>query len=124
MRLSVRSGVFETNSSSTHSLTMADEDDFELFEKGVLLYTGDVWSSSVCVRTPFCTWEEAREYMEKIGKEINSCTPEEALDALLNEDFGSYETVFSEDDELESFIESFVSKSGDRIIAFGKFGFC
>lgn len=33
MRLSVRSGVFETNSSSTHSLTMADEDDFELFEK-------------------------------------------------------------------------------------------
>ena len=112
MRLSVRSGVFETNSSSTHSLTMADEDDFELFEKGVLLYTGDVW------------WEEAREYMEKIGKEINSCTPEEALDALLNEDFGTYETVFSEDDELESFIESFVSKSGDRIIAFGKFGFC
>lgn len=123
MRLSVRSGVFETNSSSTHSLTMADEDEFELFKKGILLYTCDVWSSSFHVRTPFCTWEEAREYMEKIGKEINSCTPEEALDALLDEEFGTYETVF-EDDELETFIESFVSKSGDRIIAFGKYGYC
>ena len=61
--------------------------------------------------------------MEKIGKEINSCTPEEALDALLDAEFGTYETVF-EDDELETFIESFVSKSGDRIIAFGKYGYC
>ena len=38
MKLSVRKGVFETNSSSTHSLTMCSEDEFDQWKNGKLLY--------------------------------------------------------------------------------------
>lgn len=124
MILSIRRGVFETNSSSTHSLVMVDEDDFELFKKGGLLYTEDVWTQKVLIRTPFCTWKEASDYMEEIGKGINDCTPEEALEALLEEDFKTYEKLIEEEDEFEVFISRYVSKSGDRIVAFGKYGYC
>ena len=37
MKMTVRQGVFETNSSSVHSLTMATKDDYEKFENGELL---------------------------------------------------------------------------------------
>ena len=34
MKISVRKGVFETNSSSTHSLTMCSEDEFDQWKDG------------------------------------------------------------------------------------------
>lgn len=38
MKMTVRQGVFETNSSSVHSLTMMMKDDYEKFENGELFY--------------------------------------------------------------------------------------
>lgn len=37
MKKQTRVGVFETNSSSTHSLTICTEDDFERFKSGELM---------------------------------------------------------------------------------------
>lgn len=37
MKIQIRQGVFETNSSSVHSLTIVAEDDFEKFVKGEML---------------------------------------------------------------------------------------
>ena len=34
----VRRGVFETNSSSTHSITICTEDEYEKFKRGELMY--------------------------------------------------------------------------------------
>ena len=45
----IRRGVFETNSSSSHSISICSESEFEKFEKGKLLYnkyTGDFVSSN------------------------------------------------------------------------------
>ena len=40
MKLSIRKGVFETNSSSTHSLTMCSEDTFKvILEENIKKYT-------------------------------------------------------------------------------------
>ncbi len=34
----VRSGIFETNSSSTHSLTIVSKEDFEKWKRGELVF--------------------------------------------------------------------------------------
>lgn len=38
MKRQVRRGVFETNSSSTHSLTMCSEEEFESWKRGEVLF--------------------------------------------------------------------------------------
>ena len=41
MKKQIRRGVFETNSSSVHSLTMCSSDEYEKWEIGELLYWED-----------------------------------------------------------------------------------
>ena len=41
MKRQIRRGVYETNSSSTHSLTMCSEEEFEQWKNGELLF--DEW---------------------------------------------------------------------------------
>lgn len=41
----IRKGVFETNSSSTHSITICTLEDYEKFKKGELLY--DRWEEKL-----------------------------------------------------------------------------
>ena len=38
MKRQIRCGVFETNSSSTHSLTMCSEEEFEAWKRGEVLF--------------------------------------------------------------------------------------
>lgn len=38
MKRKIRKGVFETNSSSTHSLTMCSEEEFEAWKRGEVLF--------------------------------------------------------------------------------------
>lgn len=38
MKRQIRRGVFETNSSSTHSLTMCSEEEFEAWKRGEVLF--------------------------------------------------------------------------------------
>ena len=41
MKRQIRRGVYETNSSSTHSLTMCSKEEFEQWKNGELLF--DKW---------------------------------------------------------------------------------
>ena len=41
MKRQIRRGVFETNSSSTHSLTMCSEEEFEQWKNGKVLFDED-----------------------------------------------------------------------------------
>lgn len=38
MKIKIRRGVFETNSSSVHSLVMCTDDDYYKWKKGEILY--------------------------------------------------------------------------------------
>lgn len=38
MKISVRRGIFETNSSSVHSLTMCNKSDYDAWKDGELIY--------------------------------------------------------------------------------------
>lgn len=135
MKRQIRRGVFETNSSSTHSLTMCSEEEFEQWKNGELLF--DEWGSESFVKANSLSdddkkyavkdyenhkyefskdWsdlsESAKEkYYTKYAKENN----------IVDEDAKTYEEW--RHSNLETFVDRYTSKSGDKIVAFGKYGY-
>lgn len=107
----VRKGVFETNSSSTHSLTICTEEQYEKWENGEVYY--DRWNNE------FITLNEK---IKKIKQEDwYDCETEEewkeaAMEGLFTADDYRY------DDWLEFYERCFITPSGDRMVAFGKYG--
>lgn len=70
MKRQIRRGVFETNSSSVHTLTIVSKEDFERFKKGELraVWGGDLVDSSNDDFEDADSWEsygEDYEYFEK-----------------------------------------------------------
>lgn len=134
MKRQIRRSVFESNSSSTHSLTMCSEEEFEQWKNGKLLF--DEWGSESFVKANslsdedkkyaaqdyenhkdefFKDWsdlsESAKEkYYTKYAKENN----------IVDEDAKTYEEWRYSN--LETFVDRYTSKSGDKIVAFGKYG--
>ena len=92
MKIQIRRGLFETNSSSVHSITIVPESEIDKWRKGELFYSYD------------------DEKLIPIS-EIENYDP----DCVSNfEDFG---------DEYEIFFENYTSPSGDKIVAFGYYGY-
>lgn len=136
MKRQIRRGVFETNSSSTHSLTICTKEEYEKWENGELLFSE--WHENfVELNNTILTdndkeevkneynnkkqkywkdWEELSDkqkeelYLEKIEKK-------KSYDELV-----TYEEYF-EDSYLETFKESYTTPSGDEVVVFGKYGY-
>jgi len=89
--IKIRQSVFETNSSSTHSLTICNEDQYKQLKEGKLLISWDGILKAV-------TEENSQD------DEITT------LDNYLD------------DECLDIFETSYTTKSGDKIIIFGKYG--
>jgi len=92
MKKQIRYGVFETNSSSVHSLTIVSKEEFERFKNGEMVL--DRWGERL-VEAPTKTETDYDEY--------------ETYDNLGG---GEYET----------FIQNYKTKNGDEIVAFGFYG--
>lgn len=90
----VRFGTFETNSSSTHSLVMCSSEEFEDFKAGKL-------------------------YFDKYNDCL--CTPEE-IDKDEEYSYITYDE-FLNMDNYETFEDSYKTKNGDSVVAFGYFGY-
>ena len=93
MRMQIRQGVFETNSSSVHSLTICSQEEYDRWEKGELL---------------FSRYKEV--FVEK--------TPE-----TENDEDCLTQNEWYDDVECETFSDSHTTKSGDKIVAFGYYGY-
>ena len=117
----IRRGTFETNSSSTHSITMCKESDFDKWKNGEMYW--DRWNESLVSK------EEAEKEMTKLKEEFISEHPdydkddidwEEQLEDYLNSDkeYYTYEE-FNDYDymEYETFEDSY-----DGVVAFGYYG--
>lgn len=118
MKKVIRRGVFETNSSSTHSITMCSQEDYDKWEKGEVLFVdGD-----------FVTREEAIEelkkdkYFNKNNPDFDFTDEEEVNDALVDNDYKTSDQYWYNCD-LETFEETYTTKSGEVIIAFGYYGY-
>lgn len=94
----VRVGVFETNSSSTHSLTICLKKDY------------DEWKDEkrVMYDDKLITLEE----LEEVKKN----------DKWFDEDDVQSHDEYWDDEYLEGFDDTFVTPSGEEVIAFGKYG--
>ena len=96
----IRQGIFETNSSSTHTLTMCVSSDFEKWKNGELIY--DYYQDEL---VPFT--DKIRE-----EKENGDC------DYVTYEDFNDWSY-----NELESFENRFTTPGGEEVVAFGYYGY-
>ena len=119
--ISVRRGVFETNSSSTHSLTMCSESDYDKWKKGELLF--DNWNDEFITKEEYkkIYEEEKRKYLEKYSNKT-----EEDFEDYFNDDENYYN--FDEfwnryDYDYETFSDSYTTSSGEKVIAFGYYGY-
>jgi hypothetical protein len=96
----IRFGVFETNSSSTHTLTIVSKEEFEKWENGDLSFD----SYHTCL-IPITEQKECND-----DDDDDDCR------------YQSYEE-WENDDDLEIFVNNYKSKNGDEIVVFGKFGY-
>ena len=148
MIFQVRQGVFETNSSSTHTLTICSKDDFDKWEHGDVFWLDNDWGKLQTGKS-FVTPEELEELTEKYNEEEQKridAGDEYAkvldMNKVLNErrDYDSWEDsywdtersaleAYTMDDwyqrngDLETYERTFTSPSGDEMVAFGAFGY-
>lgn len=128
MKRQIRRGVFETNSSSTHSLTMCLKSDYDRWENGeVLLFIGSDWGypdGHTPKTNHFYTKEEAIEF-EKSSKYPPSNNidwdSEEAEEYLRENEWYTFENF--DDDYLEWYKDTFTTPSGETVVAFGQYGY-
>jgi hypothetical protein len=118
----VRRGVFETNSSSTHSLTMMMKSDYERWQNDQLyLYTGSGWGwdfnqpvkNKMYTRDEVVAFVKSYRYYDKEAEIDNKML--RYMDFIAWDDEGN--------EYLESFYREFTTPSGETIVAFGEYGY-
>lgn len=126
--LQVRQGVFETNSSSTHSITIVPQSEFNEWKNGDTYFNDGWWynSTNPIKDNTFITKDEAislvmtSDYLPESNPYEMS---EEELDELFADEYSIYSyEKFLHDSYLESYVECYTSEHGDNIVAFGKYG--
>lgn len=126
--IQIRQGVFETNSSSTHSITIASESDFNKWKNGDVYLNDGWWSGSNNSNRDktFLTKNEAinllgsYEYYKR-NKDLNDMNDEELNEVFRDWDIYTFENYWS--DYLESYEERYTTKHGDVVVAFGQYGY-
>lgn len=115
----IRRGVFETNSSSTHSITMCSKEDYDKWENGEVLLDEGYKATK-----QFITREEAIQKLKdsKYYTDYDFDDEESVNEALGESELYTSERYF-ESDYLETFENTYTTKTGEVIVAFGKYGY-
>lgn len=147
--LLIRNGVFETNSSSTHCLSMCEKSEFEKWVNGELYYDED--SDSFVddnVRNKeikekiilhLCEYEDEKyKYKDKIYSNPEDMYTEENLEEITQEqidDYLKYRDLWGiplsyeeweANVENSNYIELYLEKetsNGNKVVAFGYYGY-
>lgn len=135
--LQARKNVFETNSSSTHSITLCSQDEYDDWCNGKLLLNEGWWSNdnaSEFKNKKFVTREQAEDIIRNDadynGEDLSKLTDEQLGnwyddDGYIHEGYGIY-TCYGyvlANATLEFFKEKYITQSGDGIVAFGYYGY-
>lgn len=122
MKKQIRRGVFETNSSSTHSITMCSGEEYDKWCSGNLLF----WVG----KKKFGTKEDIIEELKELTRWDNSLMYPDVNwddDSVVADIFDSEEIQtsdeFFDDEYLETFEETYHTSNGEEVVAFGKFGY-
>ena len=135
MKRQIRRGVFETNSSSCHSITMCSKEEFDKWKNGELLFDEDE-EKFVKPRTLSDSEKEKARKSYDSSKDIFSKDWDELSDdakekyykiygernGLLDMDAVTYETYMN-DGYLTTFYNYYKTKNGEIVVAFGNYGY-
>ena len=116
----VRRGTFETNSSSTHSITMCMESDYEKWKNGEMYWHR--WNDELVSK------ETVEEEFLKENTGVSKEDPDfkDKLEEYLNNDDKTYYTYkeFNDYDyiEYETYVDKYNTPNGDTVVAFGYYG--
>lgn len=123
----IRRGVFETNSSSTHSLTMCMKEDYDKWAKGEVYLNEGGWSSySEYKDKQFVTKKEAIDIITHSrfytsDADLNTMDKDKLEECFRENDIYSIENYDNE--YLEGFKSVFTTPNGDVVVAFGQYGY-
>lgn len=115
MKRQIRRGVFETNSSSVHSLTMCTAEEYQKWKDGKVL---------------FCKYEDMFGTKEEIIEELKKnpwlrkvdWDDEDYVSDIFSDEGVQTCKEFFENDYFETFEQRYTTPSGDEIVAFGYYG--
>lgn len=122
----VRRMTFETNSSSTHSITMCLKNDYDKWESGEVYLNDDGgWSSnSPYKEKQFVTKEEAIDILTNNKyppeKDLTKLDDEELDDIFKDNEIYTYDNYWR--DYLEDYEVYFTTPNGDTVVSFGQYG--
>ena len=122
----IRSGVFETNSSSTHSITMCMKSDYDKWVNGELYWNR--WDDELVEKGKV---EKELEYQKEFFcKEYPEYEPgteewENKFENYLcyDADFAYYTYKEFCELEYETYVSKFTVPSGEEVVSFGYYGY-
>lgn len=122
MKKQIRRGVFETNSSSTHSLTMCSGEEYKKWENEEILYWGDA--------DKFGTREEIIEELKNKKSwrggfyydNVDWENEDDVHDVFSDENIKTCKEFF-DNEWFETFADSYTTSSGEEVVAFGYYGY-
>lgn len=136
MKRQIRRGVYETNSSSSHSITMCNEEEFEKWKDGKILF--DAWKEEFVDNVNLTDdqkeyarkeYESKKNDFSKDWEDLSDSAKEKCYEKyikehnLIDEEYKTY-NEYMNDYELESFFDTYTTKNGEKVVAFGKYGYC
>lgn len=127
----IRRNVFETNSSSVHSITMCLEDIYDKWVNDEVYFYDSTYKLPEG-RDKFFTWDDMLEFMRnelKVDEEDIKALIEakenddsEFTSILQDSDFYTADSYESYNEDCESYAEVFTTPMGERVVAFGYAG--
>lgn len=134
----IRRGVFETNSSSTHSLTICTEDQFNDWKAGKIFYDdyqeGFVDKVQLTDQEKVKAEKDYKEHFETVAfykkwDELNDSEREAwyqgyYISAIRNseDDIVTYREYFG-GGGLETYVQFYTTPKGEKLVVFGKYGY-
>ena len=122
MKTQIRRSIFETNSSSVHSIAMVSGSEYDKWKNGELLYDNDTET--------LVTKEEIEKIKEDDKKryESNGWPFDESEYDYNSEDdnirFLTYDKFFDLSYiQHETFTDKYKTKNGEEVVAFGFYGY-
>lgn len=118
MKKILRTGVFETNSSSTHSITICTKEEYDLYEKGEMYLNHN--NNLVTKEQLFESWQNGQKNICRWENKPFVPLTEEELESL-------FKKKKEEDEDYESCLEPYLERrtlpNGQEVVVFGEFGY-
>lgn len=124
--IQIRNGVFETNSSSTHTLQIVSAEEYRKLEKEELLlnrYTKELVTLDEAIEQSIKSYNRWNSGKRMTVEDLKSYSSDELMEFIFEN--GDYETLahFFDEDYLDTFKRDYTTEHGDKIVVFGKYGY-